>query len=802
MLFGRAARARGRKVASSGGGGGRTYATWNPNDKHANIVLSNGNLTAVNSVNNGGDIMVRATIGKSSGKWYWEYSFSNYPNPITAGIAKAAATLSNYVGSDASGYCYYYNGNKYNNNQAAAYGGTYGPGDVIGVALDMDAGTLTFYKNGVSQGMAFSGLSGTFYPAVTDNSAVNFVTANFGATSFKYPVPTGFNAGLYNELTVPESPGVPTAAAGDGQATVSFAASSTDGGSSITGYTVQGVKPDPNLALLYHVDGEIVDDTGKTFNGRIQFSTDHVKFGTKSAYFDGTTNASLFVPDSPDFAFGAGDFTIEGWIFPTDPNGNALIIDQYLDGGSSGLTGCPVYLQYYAGDVYWGASSNGVHASLAGGRSFGHTPINTWTHIVLERYNNVITGYVGGVPGDALDLGGPTALYDSSNPLYIGGHVAGTTPFLFKGYVDEVRITKGVARYKGSFTPPTAPFPAGDPIGIDADAGTTKLSHLIAGLTNGLSCKFHVKATNVVGDSPYSAWSNNVTPVAPLVLGVALFGGGDGASGTVNVNEMYDFSNDARTLTTALTVARTEAAAVGNSTMAVFGGGVSPGGYLSSTSKHTYAGNAASVGTALAAGVFDLSSFSNGTYGMFCGGRNSSLVQQTTTSKYTYSGDVVGAGTALSVKRDRSGGTGNQTNGLLMGGRVGSLSGTGITTLYNHAAATFTNTTSLPVDNGFVTAAGNATVAVCTGFGDATTRKYTYANASVSSGSSLSSRCDYAGGAANTQTGLFAAGYNGNSLNLSSIDKYTFNNDSRVAGTALSAAKEFPAGIASNHAGL
>ena len=71
----------------------------------------------------------------------------------------------------------------------ATNGASYVIGNVMGIKLDLGAGTLTFYKNGVSQGTAFTGLSGTFYPAVTlrENASLALsLTANFGATAFTY----------------------------------------------------------------------------------------------------------------------------------------------------------------------------------------------------------------------------------------------------------------------------------------------------------------------------------------------------------------------------------------------------------------------------------------------------------------------------------------------------------------------------------------------------------------------------------------------------------------------------------------
>ena len=170
----------------------KTYATWNPSDIGAGITLSNGNLTLQDAAGKSG----RSTIGKSAGKWYWENTVEGATGDWMIGIGNATMSLAGFVGLDANGWAYYTSALAFNNGASVGYGASYTTGDVIGVALDMGAGTLAFYKNGAAQGQAFSGLSGTIYPAV-GNGAMQ-VTTNFGASAFAYSVPAGFNSGLYN----------------------------------------------------------------------------------------------------------------------------------------------------------------------------------------------------------------------------------------------------------------------------------------------------------------------------------------------------------------------------------------------------------------------------------------------------------------------------------------------------------------------------------------------------------------------------------------------------------------------------
>lgn len=174
-----------------------TYATWNPADKSTHITLTAGNLTATNDTS-GTDGAVRSTISKSSGKWYWELTGLSGTNCDIVGIALGTASIAaSATGFDPNSWGFYpcSAGLKFNNSASGgAYGANIVGGDVVGVALDMDGGTVTIYKNGVSQGTMYTGLSGAMFASV-GNGGTN-VTANFGATALSFTPPAGYCAGL------------------------------------------------------------------------------------------------------------------------------------------------------------------------------------------------------------------------------------------------------------------------------------------------------------------------------------------------------------------------------------------------------------------------------------------------------------------------------------------------------------------------------------------------------------------------------------------------------------------------------
>ena len=165
------------------------------------FTLSDGNISfsAASAATN--SFFSRSTFGVSSGKWYWEVTPTNVgggPN-IYIGIQDATYSPNSGTFNQApNAYVYVYDGTKLNNATSSAYGASYTNNDVIGIALDMDGGTLTFYKNNVSQGTAYTGLSGSYSPAIGLNvgGASRTIAGSFnaGQRPFTYTPPSGYVA--------------------------------------------------------------------------------------------------------------------------------------------------------------------------------------------------------------------------------------------------------------------------------------------------------------------------------------------------------------------------------------------------------------------------------------------------------------------------------------------------------------------------------------------------------------------------------------------------------------------------------
>lgn len=197
-------------AASDTGAGGEVsgcYATLNPIEGGTQYgaytpTLTNGNLDIASSSGwkNG-----PSTFAVSSGKWYSEVTVGS-TSAHYIGICGPDFNLNDgtHVGNGSNTVAYYSTGQKNVNASLSSYGASYTTGDVIGTALDLDAGQITFYKNGTSQGVAQTGLSGEYFFVVSINGGSTASNVSFGQRAFAHPV-SGFQpwtTALFDDPTI------------------------------------------------------------------------------------------------------------------------------------------------------------------------------------------------------------------------------------------------------------------------------------------------------------------------------------------------------------------------------------------------------------------------------------------------------------------------------------------------------------------------------------------------------------------------------------------------------------------------
>ena len=221
-----------------------------------------------------------------------------------------------------------------------------------------------------------------------------------------------------------------------------------------------------SCSLLCHFDslnpsGRFIDNSRNNFkitsSGDAKLSTSQYKFGGASAYFDGTIDY-LLIPDNNAFELGSSDFTLESFVyFVTLPSSNgyySTIISKWSSSNNSYF----IYLYNNAGtyQLYLTYSTNGTSNTNLG---VNWTPnVGQWYHIACVRSSTNVYFWVNGVQQGATQSISGT-LYNGTAPLEIGANILGSSNTVLNGYLDELRITKGVARYTSNFTPPSAPFP-------------------------------------------------------------------------------------------------------------------------------------------------------------------------------------------------------------------------------------------------------------------------------------------------------------------------------------------------------
>ena len=211
----------------------------------------------------------------------------------------------------------------------------------------------------------------------------------------------------------------------------------------------------PNVVTLLHMENNTTDVAGHTFtNNGVTFSAaaSRISGGYGAVFTSVSPYSSLSAPSTADFDMGSGDFTIEAWINPSASGSAVYIISRRQD--TTYPVGCwALILVSGVPNFYSTDYNNMVSAMLSGGT----VPLNTWTHLALCRQGSIWSILINGIVVSTVTSS--VAIAPSSLPLYIGITPGYASNSFFTGYMDEVRITKGFARYPKSFDIPQSAFP-------------------------------------------------------------------------------------------------------------------------------------------------------------------------------------------------------------------------------------------------------------------------------------------------------------------------------------------------------
>ena len=219
-----------------------------------------------------------------------------------------------------------------------------------------------------------------------------------------------------------------------------------------TGTTVGDVHF-PKVKLLLPFDGSNAATTTNdesnsthsvTFAGGAQISTAESKFGGSSLYLNGDSGTKLTISQSSDFDFGTGDFTVEFWI-KTSLSNNDTQSRRIISFGDNNATRIQIFLSSDGIDFY-DTSSVKVDGDI-------DVADGNWHHVAFTRSGTSLKGFVDGVQSGS--TASNSTDYDNAAALTIGAY-ASTGLGRVVGYLEDLRITKGLARYTSAFTAPTS----------------------------------------------------------------------------------------------------------------------------------------------------------------------------------------------------------------------------------------------------------------------------------------------------------------------------------------------------------
>ena len=248
----------------------------------------------------------------------------------------------------------------------------------------------------------------------------------------------------------------------------------------------------PKVKLLLPFDGSngatsTTDNSNAnhtvTFNGSADISTAQSKFGGSSLYLPGGSNDWINIAGSSDFNFGTDDFTIEFWMYRTH-TAYGVIFDTRGGEDTTSTDGISFYLGSGGNDELRVAVNRSTVIDL----NQDHQINDQWQHFAIVREGSTMTLYIDGT---ARGTASNSTDFDRSRPFRIGNfHGSGSGGYGFQGYIDDFRVTKGLARYTSNFTPTSSAHPTSEGItenkyigqigGIDdtdVDYGIEKLSN-------------------------------------------------------------------------------------------------------------------------------------------------------------------------------------------------------------------------------------------------------------------------------------------------------------------------------------
>jgi hypothetical protein len=210
--------------------------------------------------------------------------------------------------------------------------------------------------------------------------------------------------------------------------------------------------------LLHGDESPFVDSSNSTHtvtnNNSVTRSTTESKFGGYSMGFNGTNNY-ISVASHDDFNITSGDWTIDFWYWLPSPvkQWNGCI---YL--GTADFQAFGIYFKYHKLCMVYDTTGTSTWEYNNHGASHESDAAETWHHVACVRSGTDIIAFVDGEVKFSHTQA--SNLYLNNYTLKIGAHYSLSAGYYFPGYIDEVRFSKGIARWTEAFTVPSSPYSA------------------------------------------------------------------------------------------------------------------------------------------------------------------------------------------------------------------------------------------------------------------------------------------------------------------------------------------------------
>jgi hypothetical protein len=218
-----------------------------------------------------------------------------------------------------------------------------------------------------------------------------------------------------------------------------------------------------NSSLLLNMTSAGIYDAAMMNNmetvGDAKLSTAVSKFGGSSMAFDGSGD-NLYSPTSINYNCDTGNFTVEMWVYISSYPGNyPLIIGNNNGSFSAGAIALTAQNSTSGGANKISIAVYDINSSAVTLASSSTNSFNTWYHVALVRNGTNLSLYRDGTSVASTTISAGIVFNWGKNGILVGGGNWDGVNGAFNGYIDDLRITKGYARYTSNFTPPTSAFP-------------------------------------------------------------------------------------------------------------------------------------------------------------------------------------------------------------------------------------------------------------------------------------------------------------------------------------------------------